>query len=39
MENQQTGQAADRGTIDSREGLKGNYVQSRKRRPKPARSR
>ena len=28
MENQQTGQAADRGTIDTRAGLKGNYVQS-----------
>ncbi|HAY87611.1 MAG TPA: glutathione-dependent reductase, partial [Micrococcus luteus] len=28
MENQQTGQAADRGTIDTREGLTGNYVQS-----------
>lgn len=28
MENQQTGQAADRGTIDTREGLKRNYVQS-----------
>ena len=28
MEDQQTGQAADRGTIDTREGLKRNYVQS-----------